>query len=74
MIPRFLGVDAYWSLCMAINVYLIFFKNYNETQLKSLDLRYLLICYGCAFVPSFVAIFIKTESRGKIYGPAIVSQ
>lgn len=70
---RFLGVDAFWSCCMALNVYLIFFHRYTVQQLRSLDWRYLLCCYGASFVPAFVYIFIDTKARGKIYGPAIVS-
>jgi len=70
---RFLGVDAFWSCCMAINVYLIFFHRYTVPQLRALDWRYLLGCYGASFVPAFVYIFIDTKGRGKVYGPAIVS-
>ena len=69
---RFLGVDAYWALCMAVNVYLIFFRDYTVKQLRRLDIRYLLGCYGAAFIPAFIYIFISTKSRGRVYGGAIV--
>ena len=69
---RFLGVDAYWALCMAINVYLAFFRGFSIKQLRALDLPYLLVCYGLAFIPAIVFIFISNEDRGKIYGPAII--
>ena len=71
---RFLGVDAYWALCMAANVYLVFFRNYTVKQLKRLDMRYLLGCYGASFVPAFIYIFISTKERGRIYGLAIVCE
>ena len=67
---RFLGVDAYWALCMAINVYLAFFRNYTVEQLRALDVRYLLACYGLSFVPAFVFIFISWPKS--IYGDAII--
>lgn len=67
---RFLGVDAYWALCMAINVYLAFFKGYTVEQLRALDMRYLLACYGLSFVPAFVFIFIN--SPWPIYGNAVI--
>ena len=67
---RFLGVDAYWALCMAINVYLAFFKGYTVEQLRALDVRYLLACYGLSFIPAFVFIFIN--SPWPIYGNAII--
>lgn len=72
LVQMFLGVDCYWALCMAVNVYLVFFKGYTVDQLRSLDLAYLLICYGLSFVPAFVFIFISTNARGPVYGPAII--
>ena len=57
---------------MAINVYLTLFKKYNATQLKALEWKYHLMCYGAPFLIAFVYIFINTESRGKIYGSAVV--
>ena len=71
---RFLGVDAFWNLCIACNVYLAFFHNYTAKQLKLLDPKYLLLCYGAAFIVAFVFIFVETKDRGKIYGPAIVGK
>ena len=72
MYPRFLGVDAYWALCMAINVYLAFFRGYSIEQLRALDIRYLLACYGLSFAPAFAFVFISTPWRGDIYGPATI--
>lgn len=57
---------------MAINVYLTLFKKYNASQLKALEWKYHLMCYGCPFLVAFIYIFIDTESRGKIYGSAVV--
>ena len=74
VVQMFLGVDAFWSCCMAFNVYLIFFHKYTVEQLRVLDWRYLLGCYGASFVPAFIYLFIETQARGKIYGPAIVSR
>ena len=71
---RFLGVDAYWALCMACNVYLALFKGYTIRQLKSLDSVYLILCYGAAFAPAYLYFWIYSSSRGQIYGPAIVSK
>ena len=68
--PRFLGVDAYWALCMAINVYLAFFRGFTVEQLRALDIRYLLACYGASFVPALVFIFINYPSS--IYGEAVI--
>jgi hypothetical protein len=70
---RFLGVDAYWALCMAFNVYLAFFREYTIHQLKAFDLIYLSLCYGLAFIPAFLFVLLSNASRGRVYGPAIVS-
>ena len=59
---------------MAFNVYLIFFHKYTVEQLRAMDWKYLLGCYGASFIPAFVYIFVDTKSRGKVYGPAVVSQ
>ncbi|KAI4161509.1 MAG: hypothetical protein LQ342_004793 [Letrouitia transgressa] len=72
LIQMFLGVDAFWSLCMAWNVYLAFFHKYTAKQLRALDKWYLLGCYGAAFVPALTFLFVDTQRRGKIYGPAIL--
>ncbi len=70
---RFLPADALWNLAMAINVYLTLFKKYNAQQLKSLEWRYHLMCYGGPLFVAVVYLFIDTTERGRIYGPATVS-
>ena len=59
---------------MAFNVYLIFFHKYSVEQLRAMDWKYLTGCYGASFIPAFVYIFVETKARGRIYGPATVSQ
>ena len=58
---------------MAINVYLTLFKKYNSQQLKALEWRYHLMCYGAPFIVALVYLFITTPDRGRMYGPATVS-
>ncbi|MCJ1254764.1 hypothetical protein MMC24_002580 [Lignoscripta atroalba] len=65
-----LPADALWNLAMAINVYLTVFRKYNAAQLRSLEWRYHLMCYGTSFIPALVYCFIETQSKGKVYGPA----
>ena len=69
---RFLPADALWNLAMAINVYLTIFHKYRTEQLKSLEWKYHVMCYGFPFVIAFTYPFISTSSKGKIYGPAIL--
>ena len=70
---RFLPADALWNLAMAINVYLTLFKKYNAQQLKALEWRYHIMCYGAPFVVALTYLFISTPARGKMYGPATVN-
>ncbi|MCJ1324617.1 hypothetical protein MMC10_001279 [Thelotrema lepadinum] len=72
LVQMFLGVDAYWALCMAINVYLAFFSGRTVEQLRSLDLRYIIVCYGASFIPALAYLFVNTPDRGPIYGDASV--
>ena len=72
LVQMFLGVDCYWAFCMAINVYLVFFRGYSTDQLRNLDVKYLLLCYGLSFVPAIIFIFISTPNGGPIYGDAII--
>lgn len=71
---RFVPADALWNLAMAINVYMTLFKKYNSQQLKALEWKYHLLCYGGPFIIALTLIFIETSSRGRVYGPAIVGQ
>lgn len=59
---------------MACNVYLTFFHKYDSEQLRRLEWKYVLCCYGIPFIPAFAYFFIQTQARGRIYGSAIVSK
>jgi hypothetical protein len=58
---------------MAINVYLTFFHRYSASQLRSLEWKYLTLCYGIPFIPAIIFVFMTTPERGHIYGSAVVS-
>ena len=65
--------DALWTFAMACNVYLTFFRKYDAKQLRLLEWRYVVLCYGIPFIPAFVYFFVRSDSRGKVYGSAVVS-
>ncbi|KAJ5360032.1 hypothetical protein N7517_009223 [Penicillium concentricum] len=69
---RFMPADALWTFAMACNVYLTFFHKYNSEQLRRLEWKYVLCCYGVPFVPAFAYFFIQNQARGRIYGSAIL--
>ncbi|KAL2817245.1 hypothetical protein BDW59DRAFT_152856 [Aspergillus cavernicola] len=72
LIQWFMPADALWTFAMAFNVYLTFFRNYNSEQLRRLEWKYVTFCYGLPFIPAVVYFFIQTNSRGKVYGSAIL--
>ncbi|KAL4747586.1 hypothetical protein BDW72DRAFT_182409 [Aspergillus terricola var. indicus] len=72
LIQWFMPADALWTFAMAFNVYLTFFRKYNSEQLRRLEWKYVMLCYGLPFIPAFTYFFIRTESRGKVYGSAIL--
>ncbi|KAI9823875.1 MAG: hypothetical protein M1832_002192 [Thelocarpon impressellum] len=72
IIQLFMPADALWTLAMACNVYLTFFKKYDERQLRALEWKYFMGCYTIPAIPAFVFLFVKSTSRGKVYGPAVL--
>lgn len=72
MAQLFLGVDAYWAFCMAVNIYLVFFRGYSTKQLRGLDHKYFVACYGISLIPAITFLFVETKDRGKIYGGAVL--
>ena len=72
-LTRFMPADALWTLAMACNVYLTFFRRYDQGDLRALEWKYALACYGIPFFPAITYLFIKTEHGVRMYGPAVVS-
>ncbi|KAL7965993.1 G-protein coupled receptor [Trichoderma sp. SZMC 28014] len=63
--------DVYWTLAMAVNVYLTFYHKYDARALRKLEPIYLLCCYGLTLVPAFVFLFVKDRGGVRIYGPSV---
>lgn len=57
---------------MALNVYLTFVHKFDAQRVRSLEWMYFLLCYGLPFIPAFTFFFIRTESRGRVYGSAVL--
>ena len=70
---RFLGVDALWALAMALNVYLALFRGWTAQRMQAQEWKYFVGAYGLSFIPALTYLFLKNESRGRVYGPALVS-
>ncbi|MDI1487947.1 MAG: hypothetical protein OHK93_007221 [Ramalina farinacea] len=72
LFQMFGGVDCYWALCMAWNVYLALFRGWTTQRMQKQEWKYLTACYGLSLIPAAVYIFLRTEERGRVYGPAIL--
>ena len=57
---------------MAFNVYLALFRQWTAERMRAQEWKYFVACYGAAFIPATIYLFVDTESRGKVYGPALV--
>ena len=71
---RFLGVDALWALCMSFNVYMALFCGWSAKRMRAQEWKYFVVCYGCSFIPAMAYLFVSNRSRGRVYGPALVSR
>lgn len=71
-IQQWMPADALWAFCMALNIYLTFHRRYSTDQLKRLEWRYFLVCYGLPLPVSLTLWFAPTPDGGRYYGPALI--
>ncbi|CAD6500828.1 BgTH12-06533 [Blumeria graminis f. sp. triticale] len=70
LIQMFMPADVLWALAMSLNVYFTFYWHYNASDLRRLEVYYILACYGLPFVPAVAFLFISTATKGRAYGDA----
>ncbi|KFA77881.1 hypothetical protein S40288_02530 [Stachybotrys chartarum IBT 40288] len=71
MFEMFMQSDPWWSLAMAVNVYLVFYMRFDPNCFKRWWWLYCIICYGGPFTIAMTLLFIRDESRGgPVYGEA----
>jgi hypothetical protein len=58
---------------MALNAWLTFYRHYSAADLRKLEKYYLGFVIIFPLLSSSVFIFIDDHVKGKVYGPAIVS-
>ncbi|KAI0146691.1 G-protein coupled receptor [Pestalotiopsis sp. NC0098] len=68
MFELFMQSDPWWSLAMAVNVYMVFFFSANPNNFLRYWWAYFIVCYGIPLVPSLVLLF----SSGHMYGNATI--
>lgn len=62
--------DAFWTLAMAVNVYLTFYYKFDAQKLRRMEIPYLICCYGIPFVVALTFVFVTNERQGHMYGNA----
>ncbi|SPQ21257.1 ea3a01e0-9b37-4408-aaaa-3f4796b0837b [Thermothielavioides terrestris] len=70
LIQMFMPADAFWTLSMAVNVYLTFYFKFDAQRLRKMEIPYLLCCYGIPFIVALVLVFVSTPEKGRMYGNA----
>jgi len=65
--------DALWTLCMSVTVFVIFNPKRMDIQVRSLEIVYLVACYGLPFIPALAYLIEHAAHRKTIYGDATVS-
>ncbi|TQV99180.1 hypothetical protein V2A60_004671 [Cordyceps javanica] len=72
LIQMFMPADAYWTLAMAVNVYLTFYFKFDAVSLRRMEIPYLVLCYGVPMIPAFVFIFVSDHNGVRVYGNALL--
>ncbi|KAK4200035.1 putative G-protein coupled receptor [Triangularia verruculosa] len=57
LLEMFMQSDPWWSLAMAVNVYMVFFMAYNPNNFHRHLWIYCVICFGLPAVPAVVMLF-----------------
>ncbi|KAL6705891.1 hypothetical protein ACN47E_006351 [Coniothyrium glycines] len=69
LIQWFMMADSLWVLCMALNVFLVFFSGYDSHQLRQLEKWYLILAYGIPAVPAITYVILDHTGR-RVLGSA----
>ncbi|OIW34663.1 family A G protein-coupled receptor-like protein [Coniochaeta ligniaria NRRL 30616] len=70
LLEMFMQSDPWWSLAMAINVYMVFFLAANPTSFRQYLWIYCLVCYGAPALPAIILLLVRGDPRGPVYGNA----
>ncbi|KAH6705817.1 G-protein coupled receptor [Verticillium dahliae] len=61
---------AFWTLAMAVNVYLTFYYKFDAERLRRMEIPYIVCCYGIPLVPALTYIFVRNDNSDRVYGNA----
>ncbi|KAM5349202.1 hypothetical protein ACJ41O_009025 [Fusarium nematophilum] len=69
LLEMFMQSDPWWSLAMAVNVFLVIFHGATTASLKHYLWLYCLVCFGGPFIPAIVLLLARPNNH-MIYGDA----
>ncbi|KAM0277838.1 hypothetical protein ACHAQH_005542 [Verticillium albo-atrum] len=69
MLQMFMQSDPWWSLAMAVNVYLVFFFGASPASFRQYLWLYCVICFGGPFIPAIVLLLARPNGQ-MMYGNA----
>lgn len=72
MFEMFMQSDPWWSLAMAVNVFLVFYFRTSPGAFQKWWWVYCLICYGGPFVIAISLLLVRRPERPPVYGEATV--
>ncbi|KAG5932090.1 hypothetical protein E4U53_001490 [Claviceps sorghi] len=68
----FMQSDPWWSLAMAINVFLVFYFRTSPDSFRQWWWIYCVVCYGGPFVLALTLLLLRSPGRGGMYGDATI--
>ncbi|KHN97035.1 G-protein coupled receptor [Metarhizium album ARSEF 1941] len=72
LFEMFMQSDPWWSLAMAINVFLVFYFRTSPDSFQRWWWLYCLICYGGPFVIALSLLLVRGSPKGLVYGDAVI--
>lgn len=64
--------DVFWTLVMAIDVFLIVYYKYEAEDLHKLEAKYIGAITFFTLVPAVAFLFVNTPTKGPMYGSVTV--
>jgi hypothetical protein len=71
-LARFMQSDPWWSLAMAINVFLVFYFRTSPGAFKKWWWAYCVVCYGGPFIIAISLLLVRNHGRPPVYGEATI--
>ncbi|KOS22860.1 Cyclic AMP receptor-like protein A [Escovopsis weberi] len=72
LFEMFMQSDPWWSLAMAVNVFLVFYFHTNPDSFRKFWWLYCIICYGGPFLIALSLLLVRGSGPNRVYGGATI--